>query len=67
MEVITMKNNMKIETLLSMIVNIVLGSLVFAYLSANASVTAATVAGIVVVIMGAVFSFSFPKLVSKAN
>lgn len=58
---------LKIETILSLIVNVVLASIVFAYLNANASVTAATVAGIAVVILGAVGTFTFPKLVNKAG
>ena len=62
-----MKNNIAIWTLLSLIVNIVLASMIFAYLSANASVAAATVAGIVVVLIGAAASVSFPKLVNRNN
>jgi len=67
MEVIKMKNNIAIWTLLSLIVNIVLASVIFAYLSANASVAAATVAGIAVVLIGAAASISFPKLVNRKN
>ena len=63
-----MKNTgLKIETILSLIINVVLAALVCAYLDANASVTAATVAGIAVVVLGAIGAFTFPKLISKAN
>jgi acyl-coenzyme A synthetase/AMP-(fatty) acid ligase len=67
MEVNIMKNGLKIEAILSMILNVVLGALVFAWLSANASATLATIAGLAVIAIGAVSSFAFPKFVSKAD
>jgi FtsH-binding integral membrane protein len=68
MEVKIMKNTgIKIETILSLIVNVILAALVFAYLDANASVTAATVAGIAVVVLAAIGTFTFPKLINKAD
>jgi 1,4-dihydroxy-2-naphthoate octaprenyltransferase len=58
-------NSIKAETLISLIVNIILGALIFAWACTNTSTAAATAIGIMVVVIGLVFSVSFPKLVSK--
>lgn len=55
---------MKIEAVISFILNIALGSLVFAWACANMPVAAATAIGVAVLAMGLVFSISFPKLVN---
>jgi len=60
MEVATMK----IEAVISFILNIVLGALVFTWACANMPVAAATAIGVAVLVVGLVFSISFPKLVS---
>lgn len=59
-----MKNNtgLRIETLVSLIVNIILGALIFTWACANMPAAAATVIGIAVVALGIAFSVSFPKL-----
>ncbi len=62
-----MKNNngLRLEALVSLIVNIVLGALIFAWASANMPAAAATAIGIAVVALGLVFSVSFPKLIGE--
>ncbi len=64
-----MKNNLglRISTMLSIILNIILGAVIFAWLDANASTALATVAGLAVVALGLVFSVSFPGLVAKGD
>ena len=65
-----MKNNngmFKIETLISLIINIVLSALIFAWACANLPASAATAIGIMVVVLGIVFTVSFPKLISSNN
>ena len=56
---------MKIEAILSFIINIVLGALVFTWACANMPAAAATAIGIAVLVLGLVFSVSFPKLVNS--
>ena len=61
-----MKNTgLKIETLISLIVNIVLAALIFTWACSNMPAAAATVIGIVVVALGILFSVTFPTLVSN--
>ncbi len=61
-----MKNTgLKIETLISLIVNIVLAALIFTWACSNMPAAVATVIGIVVVALGILFSVTFPKLVSN--
>lgn len=56
---------MKIEAIISFILNIILGALVFTWACANMPAAAATAIGIAVLVLGLIFSLSFPKLVSN--
>ena len=58
---------MKIEAIISFVINIVLGALVFTWACANMPAAAATAIGIALLVLGLIFSISFPKFVSNEN
>ena len=58
-------SDIKIEAIVSFIINIVLGAMVFTWACANLSSAFATVIGVAVLAIGMFFAVSFPRLIEK--